>query len=146
RMESVEKNKKTKGELEGLFAVTSYHILGLLIYYQALILYLLLNSIEIDSDETGDNIDASSELLETNNDARKKISKANLKSAAKKQTIKEIGSDNNEFGDNNDAEFFLSKLPETDDNASTELSVPITQPKRAIEKLSDISNQLLTQA
>ncbi|CAG8782391.1 13385_t:CDS:2 [Gigaspora rosea] len=130
------------------------------------------NSIEIDSDEAEENIDALSKLLETeddastklysskssasitrskktfsrNNSGKKKMAKANSKRAAKKQIIKEIGSDENESGDNIDAEFFSSELPETDVDAITELFVPTTQTKRAIEKLSDISNQPSTQA
>ncbi|CAG8574458.1 8506_t:CDS:2, partial [Gigaspora rosea] len=117
-----------------------------------------IKEIESDSCEIEDNIDAeflSSELLEVDVDAtqqsgndsgKKKTAKANSKRAAKKQTIKEIESDSGEIEDNIDAEFLSSKLPEVNDDASTELSVPTTQTKRAIEKLSDISNQPSTQA
>ncbi|RIB16454.1 hypothetical protein C2G38_2038567 [Gigaspora rosea] len=105
------------------------------------------NSIEIDSDEAEENIDALSKLLETEDDARKKkMAKANSKRAAKKQIIKEIGSDENESGDNIDAEFFSSELPETDVDAITELFVPTTQTKRAIEKLSDIRKKKTAKA
>ncbi|RIB15817.1 hypothetical protein C2G38_2191562 [Gigaspora rosea] len=148
------------------------------------------NSIEIDSDEAGENIDASSELLETEDDAstelysskssasitrskkifvklsdivinhqhkhdrvemilyigKKKTAKANSKRAAKKQTIKKIGSDENESGDSIDAEFFSSELSETDNDAITKLFVPTTRTKRAIEKLSDIRKKKTAKA
>ncbi|CAG8523300.1 13167_t:CDS:2, partial [Racocetra fulgida] len=66
----------------------------------------------------------------------------NLKYAAKKQAKKKVESNNDEAEDNIDVE---SEQLEADVSTSFELSAPITQSKKAFEKLLDISNQLLMQ-
>ncbi|CAG8760040.1 36080_t:CDS:2, partial [Racocetra persica] len=114
------------------------------------------NLIEIDSDVAGDNNDVesclfeppksdddiSTELLSPMPIARSKkakhnrnySAKANSKHATKKQVMKEIESDSDEIEDNIDAEL-----------SSSELSRPITQSKKKVRKLSDISNHPLVQ-
>ncbi|CAG8734213.1 19831_t:CDS:2 [Gigaspora margarita] len=103
-----------------------------------------MRKIESDSSKIKDNIDAeffSSELLETDNIAKKKkIANANSKHATKKQAIKKIKYDSVEVGDDIDAKLFSFELPEVNYDTSTELFAPFTQSKK-----TTVSNQLSMQ-
>ncbi|RIB02762.1 hypothetical protein C2G38_2226953 [Gigaspora rosea] len=122
--------------------------------------------IESDNDEAEDNIDVESDnneaedapitqskkpirkLLGINNQpltqmqqsGKKKTATTNPKHATKKQ-VKSVESDNDKAEDNIDAE---SEQPEVDNVVSTSFKLP-ARSKKAIGKLSDISNRPLTQ-